>query len=422
MGGSRGTCSAAAHRPTEKKRPARVSPAGRFAYAGEPSGTDWPARGVSRDSTNTTEFPMLLLETLLQDLRYGARFDAAPGTLHHGVDPWRWRSGLASTRRSSRCTRRSWRGRSRGTRPRRAGQRLVAAPVRRDHRPVQLPGLRRVSDQPPVVQRRDCLRDRRAESHGRGRCPTPAESGERHPHREAGARDAVAQPDRDCQHVHRLGELLLGPWGRAGPRPCLPRLQPFRAGRVAVRDDWSDNYWRQRFASDPGILGKSIRLNGAAFTIVGITPADFTGTSIAVPNVWLPLSLQPLVHPGSRWLHDWEEPCCRVWGRLAPGVGMDVAQAETTLLASRLRALHDAGSDLRGEVTAVISPGLPLPGINATLRLTIVLDHGRGRTGARHCLRQRRRPAAGPHDGPPARARHAHCLWARAARVSCASW
>jgi MacB-like periplasmic core domain len=61
----------------------------------------------------------------------------------------------------------------------------------------------------------------------------------------------------------------------------------------------SDNYWRQRFAGDPVVLGKSIRLNGAAFTIVGITPADFTGTSIVVPNVWLPLSLQPLVHPGS---------------------------------------------------------------------------------------------------------------------------
>jgi predicted permease len=135
----------------------------------------------------------------------------------------------------------------------------------------------------------------------------------------------------------------------------------------------SDNYWRERFAGDPAVLGKTIRLNGAAFTIVGITPADFTGTSIAVPNVWLPISLQPLVHPGSNWLHDREEPCCRVFARLATGVRMDVAQAETTLLASRLRALHAPDSDLHRDVTAVISPGSPLPGINASLRLTIVL-------------------------------------------------
>jgi predicted permease len=135
----------------------------------------------------------------------------------------------------------------------------------------------------------------------------------------------------------------------------------------------SDNYWHQRFAGDPAVLGKTIRLNGAAFTIVGITPGDFTGTSIAVPNVWLPLSLHPLVHPGSSWLHDREEACCRVFGRLAPGVSMDVAQAETTLLASRLRALHNPDSDLHRDVMAVISPGSPLPGINASLRLTIVL-------------------------------------------------
>ena len=58
----------------------------------------------------------------------------------------------------------------------------------------------------------------------------------------------------------------------------------------------SENYWQRRFAGDPAVLGKSVRLNGAAFTIVGITPANFTGTSIAVPNFWLPLSLYPAVH------------------------------------------------------------------------------------------------------------------------------
>ena len=104
----------------------------------------------------------------------------------------------------------------------------------------------------------------------------------------------------------------------------------------------SENYWQRRFAGDPAVLGKSVRLNGAAFTIVGITPANFTGTSIAVPNFWLPLSSIQLVHPDSSRLRDREELCCRVFGRLAPGVSMDEAQAETTVLASRLRAVHDA--------------------------------------------------------------------------------
>ena len=84
----------------------------------------------------------------------------------------------------------------------------------------------------------------------------------------------------------------------------------------------SENYWQRRFAGDPAVLGKSIRLNGALFTIIGITPLNFTGTSIAVPNFWLPLSLYPLIHPHTTRLRDREDLCCRVFGRLAPGMSM----------------------------------------------------------------------------------------------------
>ena len=135
----------------------------------------------------------------------------------------------------------------------------------------------------------------------------------------------------------------------------------------------SENYWQQRFAGDPEIIGKSIRLNGAAVTIAGITPANFTGTSIAVPNFWLPLSLYPLVHPGDRRLRDREDLCCRVFGRLAPGVTMEEAQAEASVLSSRLRSLHESSSDLSTSTGVLISAGSPLPGINANLKLTIVL-------------------------------------------------
>jgi macrolide transport system ATP-binding/permease protein len=135
----------------------------------------------------------------------------------------------------------------------------------------------------------------------------------------------------------------------------------------------SENYWRQRFAGDPEIVGKSIRLNGAPFTIAGITPANFTGTSIAVPNVWLPLRLYPLVHPDDRRLRDREDLCCRIFGRLAAGVQMREAQAEAAVLSSQLRGLHEPTSELSRPTSVVISPGSPLPGINSSLRLTIAL-------------------------------------------------
>jgi putative ABC transport system permease protein len=135
----------------------------------------------------------------------------------------------------------------------------------------------------------------------------------------------------------------------------------------------SENYWQRRFGGDPAVLGKTIRLNGAAFTIVGITPHNFVGTSIVAPSFWLPLSLYPSIHPASKRLEDRDDLFCRVFGRLAPDVSMRQAEAETSLLASQLRPLHGSQSDLSKEVTALISPGSPLPGINAGLRVTILL-------------------------------------------------
>ena len=136
----------------------------------------------------------------------------------------------------------------------------------------------------------------------------------------------------------------------------------------------SENYWQRRFGGDPAVLGKTIRLNGAPFTIVGVTPHDFVGTSLEVTDFWLPLSLEPVVHPDANPLNDREDLHLRLFGRLAPGVSMRQVQAETNLLASRLRALHDANSEWSRPATALITPGSPLPGKMAPrLKFTILL-------------------------------------------------
>jgi len=136
----------------------------------------------------------------------------------------------------------------------------------------------------------------------------------------------------------------------------------------------SENYWQRRFGGDPALLGKSIRLNGAAFTVIGITPHDFVGTSVAVPDFWLPLSLEPLVHPGAHMLEDRENQCCRVFGRLAPGVSRGQAQAEMNLLADHLRSLHDPHSELAKPVNAQIWTGSPFPRkLDGRFRLAILL-------------------------------------------------
>jgi predicted permease len=123
----------------------------------------------------------------------------------------------------------------------------------------------------------------------------------------------------------------------------------------------SENYWQKRFGGDPAVLGKTIHLNGIAFTIVGITPHNFVGTTVEAPDFWLPLSVEPLVHPDDNWLRDRENLCCRILARLATGIGIDQAQAEMTLLAGRLSTLHDPHSDLGRPAKSVIWPGSPFP-------------------------------------------------------------
>ena len=121
----------------------------------------------------------------------------------------------------------------------------------------------------------------------------------------------------------------------------------------------SENYWQRRFRGDPTLLGRSIKLNGAPFTVIGITPHDFMGTNVNVPNFWIPMRKQELLRPGSNILHDRENACCRMYGRLAPGTRLSEAQAEMNLLAEQLRSQHAPHSDASKPVTIQLYPGSP---------------------------------------------------------------
>src|ERR1700761_3403961 len=135
----------------------------------------------------------------------------------------------------------------------------------------------------------------------------------------------------------------------------------------------SENYWQKRFNGDPSILGKVVRLNGVAFTIIGVTPHDFVGTEVVTPDFWFPLSLVPLIHPDGNWLRDRENQWCRLFGRLAPGVGIGQAQAEMTAVANQVRTLHTPHSELSKPVTALVWPGSPYPrDLDRGLRLAIL--------------------------------------------------
>jgi predicted permease len=136
----------------------------------------------------------------------------------------------------------------------------------------------------------------------------------------------------------------------------------------------SENYWQRRFDGDRGIIGKTIRLNDIAVTIIGVTPRDFRGTGIGAPTFWAPISIEPLLNHDDQSLSQRENLRYRLFGRLAPGVGAAQAQAEIDGIAKQLRALHDPESVSAEPASALVSPGSPFtPQSNSEMESVIAL-------------------------------------------------
>src|SRR5262245_61917329 len=109
----------------------------------------------------------------------------------------------------------------------------------------------------------------------------------------------------------------------------------------------SHNYWRRRFAGDPAVVGKTIHIGGAPFTIIGVTPPEFFGLEVGSSlDVSVPLMMQQQVMPGIRSYVDGADPNSffSVMGRLRPGVKAQQAQASLSVLYRQLCAEYAASN------------------------------------------------------------------------------
>ena len=119
-------------------------------------------------------------------------------------------------------------------------------------------------------------------------------------------------------------------------RPALGRAfskdeeQPGRDGVAII----SDEFWHRRFDGDPGILNRSIRLDGQMVSIVGVMPRGFTFPRNTM-DVWAPLA-QPEEARDSRYL--------RVVGRLTAGSSFDAARSEMDAIGARLAEAYPASN------------------------------------------------------------------------------
>ena len=113
--------------------------------------------------------------------------------------------------------------------------------------------------------------------------------------------------------------------------PADDRLPP--AEPVAVI---SDAYWASRFGRDPSVVGRRVRFNAMAFTIVGVAPRGFFGEGAGeAPDVWTPLTAQA---NAPKWIWNGHSTTwLRILGRRRPGVTLAQAQAGLDSVYARVR-------------------------------------------------------------------------------------
>jgi putative ABC transport system permease protein len=189
----------------------------------------------------------------------------------------------------------------------------------------------------------------------------------------------------DGQPELAFGELVSGGYFPGlGLQPAAGRLlgeEDDRLGDPAPVVVLSHGLWSRRFAADPGVVGRTVRVNGQPLTIVGVAPAGFRGLLRGFdPELWIPLTLGDSLGASSTTAsgrpsrdldvyHDRGRGWLWVVGRRAPGAGFEAARAEIAGLGTRLAAEYPESNEKRTLVTLPLVEVKVLPGVDQGIRL-----------------------------------------------------
>ena len=108
------------------------------------------------------------------------------------------------------------------------------------------------------------------------------------------------------------------------------------AGPVVVL---SDGIWKRKFGGDTKVINQTVLLNGQSFTIVGVTPPGFQGTTVlGGPDLWIPMSMHDQVFSGFQkaFFNERRFLGFSIVARLKNGVDIDQARAELRTIGSNL--------------------------------------------------------------------------------------
>jgi predicted permease len=154
-----------------------------------------------------------------------------------------------------------------------------------------------------------------------------------------------------------FGQLVSGNYfDLLGVRAAVGRTFGPHEDEIPGRDPvvvLSHGFWTKRFGGDPRAVGQTLNLNGGAYTILGVAPANYTGLDVGVrPEVWVPMAMNKQVKTGINWYEERRGLFVFTVGRLKPGVTAAQAQARLAVIAQRLE--NEYPNDNKGRSVTVM--------------------------------------------------------------------
>ncbi|AHG88198.1 permease [Gemmatirosa kalamazoonensis] len=158
-----------------------------------------------------------------------------------------------------------------------------------------------------------------------------------------------------------------------GARPALGRFFDAAddappAGRSVVV--LGHAFWKHRLDGDPAVLGRTLVVDGAPFTVVGVAAPDFRGDGAAAVDVFVPLSAAMRDRPAA-WRSEPGMNVVSVLAKVRAGVAPNVATQAATAALREVTARPDASIEARLEPLA---PGLGAARESAQARVALWLS------------------------------------------------
>ena len=162
-------------------------------------------------------------------------------------------------------------------------------------------------------------------------------------------------PDARTSPRIKGGEMVSGNFFHVlGVQPRVGRTFRENEDQVPGRDAvvvLGPDFWKNELSSDPSILGKTIRLNGTEFTVIGVAPQTFPGMNIfSHPDFYMPLAMARVFSTNARknFFEDRDDRELTIRARLKPGVALWQARGELAMLAKNFEREYPKANRGRG--------------------------------------------------------------------------